>query len=212
MQRNQFIKSSLFAFAGATLLPRPSFSQAHFDREESRFIIGPTEGYSPYIGILVSMMNYMRLDVLAAVKKLTQPDLDFLLDAKANTIGALLLHLASADYYYHVSTFGNRQFNEEENKKYGLGLELGDKGRQVIKGHDLNYYTDILNETRDKTLAEFKKRDDKWLMTVTPQFFDNMPTNNYCKWFHVCEHESHHLGQIDFQLKRLPSAKNDGKE
>jgi uncharacterized damage-inducible protein DinB len=33
------------------------------------------------------------------------------------------------------------------------------------------------------------------------------PTNNYCKWFHVCEHESHHAGQIDLLLKRLPGAK-----
>jgi hypothetical protein len=29
------------------------------------------------------------------------------------------------------------------------------------------------------------------------------PTNNLCKWFHVCEHESHHLGQIDLHLKSL---------
>jgi hypothetical protein len=33
------------------------------------------------------------------------------------------------------------------------------------------------------------------------------PTNNYCKWFHVCEHESHHLGQIAFLKSRLPGAK-----
>jgi hypothetical protein len=33
------------------------------------------------------------------------------------------------------------------------------------------------------------------------------PTNNYCKWFHVCEHEAHHTGQIAFLRKRLPGAK-----
>lgn len=206
MQRNEFIKSSVLAFAGGALLSQKSFSRAHYYKEEDRFLIGPVEGYSSNIGTLVSILNYMRLDVLAAVKKLTQPDLDFLLDAKANTIGALLLHLASADSYYHVSTLENRQFNEEENKKWLIPLELGDKGREVIKGHHLNYYTAILKETREKTLAEFRKRDDKWLMTVTPKFFDGMPTNNYCKWFHVCEHESHHLGQINFLIKRLPSA------
>ena len=30
-----------------------------------------------------------------------------------------------------------------------------------------------------------------------------------CKWFHVCEHESHHAGQIDMLKKRLPGAKPD---
>ena len=31
--------------------------------------------------------------------------------------------------------------------------------------------------------------------------------NIYWKWFHVCEHESHHTGQIAFLTKRLPGAK-----
>ena len=33
------------------------------------------------------------------------------------------------------------------------------------------------------------------------------PTNNFCKWFHVCEHESHPAGQIDLLIKRTPGAK-----
>ena len=33
------------------------------------------------------------------------------------------------------------------------------------------------------------------------------PTNNYCKWFHVCEHESNHNGQIKWIKSRLPGAK-----
>jgi len=45
-------------------------------------------------------------------------------------------------------------------------MELGDAGRKTIKGHDRDYYLNILQETRGKTLAEFKKRDDAWLMVV----------------------------------------------
>jgi hypothetical protein len=37
------------------------------------------------------------------------------------------------------------------------------------------------------------------------------PTNNYCKWFHVCEHESNHNGQIKLLAKRLPGAKADSE-
>ena len=85
-------------------------------------------------------------------------------------------------------------------------MELGDSGRKSIHGHDLAFYTNTLAEVRAHSLAEFAKRDDAWLMTV-----DNSwpwgPTNNYCKWFHVCEHISHHAGQIDFLEKRLPSYK-----
>jgi len=62
-------------------------------------IIGPKEGYSPQIGTLVSMMTWMRMVVLMSVKGMNQEDLDFLLDNKANRIGALLLHLAATDVY-----------------------------------------------------------------------------------------------------------------
>jgi len=63
-----------------------------------------------------------------------------------------------------------------------------------------------LNEAREKTLAEFRKREDAWLMAVDEGWVWG-PTNNYCKWFHVCEHISHHAGQTQFQKKRLPGAK-----
>jgi uncharacterized damage-inducible protein DinB len=33
------------------------------------------------------------------------------------------------------------------------------------------------------------------------------PANNLAKWFHVCEHEAHHTGQIAMMRKRLPGAK-----
>ena len=36
------------------------------------------------------------------------------------------------------------------------------------------------------------------------------PTNNYAKWFHVCEHESNHNGQIKWIAGRLPGAASSG--
>jgi len=69
----------------------------------------------------------------------------------------------------------------------------------------------ILQEVRAKTLAEFKKRDDKWFAEVDPSFFGKKPTNNFCKWFHVCEHEANHRRQITVIRKRLPG-KEGGKD
>jgi hypothetical protein len=85
-------------------------------------------------------------------------------------------------------------------------MSLGDAGRKTIKGNNLNYYLNILKETRNKTIQGFKKRDDKWLMTVDNEWPWG-PTNNYCKWFHVCEHESNHNGQIKWIRSRLPGEK-----
>jgi hypothetical protein len=84
-------------------------------------------------------------------------------------------------------------------------MDLGEAGRKQIKGHDLAYYLQSLQRVREYTLAEFRKRDDKWLAQVDPAFFDHQPTNNYCKWFHVCEHESNHNGQIKWLKSRIPN-------
>jgi len=56
-------------------------------------ILGPWPDYSPQIGTLVSEMTWMRTKVVRTVKGLTTDQLDYLLDDKANRIGALLLQL-----------------------------------------------------------------------------------------------------------------------
>jgi uncharacterized damage-inducible protein DinB len=90
-------------------------------------------------------------------------------------------------------------------KDWAVAMELGEPARQTIKGHDLDYYLTRLRENREKTLAEFRKRDDAWLLAVD-KTWPWGPTNNLCKWFHVCEHESHHAGQISMLRSRIPGA------
>ena len=85
-------------------------------------------------------------------------------------------------------------------------MNLGEPARKAIKGHSLDFYLNALHESREKNLAEFRKRDDKWLLAVDERWPWG-PTDNLCKWFHVCEHESHHTGQISLIRSRTPGAK-----
>jgi len=173
-------------------------------------IIGPKQGYSPHIGTLSSMMAFMRRQVVNSVKGMKLADLDFLLDAKANTIGALLMHLAATETAYQLHTFQGLEWGKWPDaikQKWDAASELGDAGRATIKGKEVDYYLTTLREVRAKTLAELKKRDDKWLFEVDKTWGWG-PTNNYCKWFHVCEHEANHNGQIKLIKGRLPGAAN----
>jgi uncharacterized damage-inducible protein DinB len=202
--RRTFLKTTATA-AAAIVLPEMAVAAP----SDSYTIVGPKPGYSPQIGTLVSMMAWVRPAVTGPVKGITQPNLDHLFDANANSIGALLLHLAATETFYQLHTFEGLKWGDwpaAVKQKWQAASELGDLGRATIKGHDLDYYLQALQETRAKTLAEFKKRDDAWLMAIDQNWYWG-PTNNYCKWFHVCEHESHHAGQIDMLLKRLPGAK-----
>jgi len=193
------IATGLSAFS---LLPEPAAAQ-----DGDSWVVGPKPGFTPEIGTLTSMLAFTRMQVEHNVKGMSQADLDFLLDAKANTIGALLYHLAATDHYYGLNTFGGLKWNswpEDEKKKWDVPMNLGEPARKAIKGNSLDYYLNLLHESREKNLAEFKKRDDKWLTIVDKEF----GANNYGKWFHVAEHESNHDGQIKFLKSRLPGAKS----
>jgi uncharacterized damage-inducible protein DinB len=191
-----------------SLFPQTSWAEQKGVPITGLNIIGPMEGYTPQIGTVLSMMNWMRTTLLRSVRGLTVTELDYLHDPKANTIGAMLLHLAAIDVFYQDLTFRElTDFSEENKTKWDVAINLGDASRQQIKGNPLDYYLTALDEVRQKTKQEFKQRDDAWLMKVDPKFFAGQPTNNYCKWFHVAEHESNHNGQIKWILGRLPAAK-----
>jgi methyltransferase (TIGR00027 family) len=176
---------------------------------EPLHVFGPREGYSPQIGIFVSQLNWMRHFVLLRLRDLSPEDLDWLPEPASNSIGAQLLHLAATEVYYGLNTFDSLpwgQFPPEVTQRWNPAMILGDLGRNRIRGHDLQFYLSALEETREHTLSQLKQRDDDWFMAAD-QTWPWGPTNNFCKWFHVCEHESHHTGQIDLILKRLPSRK-----
>jgi uncharacterized damage-inducible protein DinB len=176
--------------------------------DNSVFVIGPMEGYSTQIGTLVSMLNYNRYTILNMVKSMTVQELDYLHDAKANTIGALVLHLGATEKFYQINTFEGRQdFNEEEKKTWGAAMSLGEEGRKSINGKKAQFYIDAITAVRNKTLEELKKKDDQWLVAIDPEWSKERPLNTYWKWFHVCEHESNHRGQIAWLKSRLPGAK-----
>lgn len=167
---------------------------------------GKREGYTDQISILVSMMDWMRATVLRSVEGMSQKELDFLLDKDSNSIGAMLMHLAATERFYQIDTFtgidkSSFSFNVDD-EEWDAASNLGDKGRVAFQKKPLNYYLDKLEEVREFSLNELKQRNDNWLMESTP-FFGNQPTNNYCKWFHVAEHESNHNGQIKFIKSRV---------
>ena len=213
LNRRNFLNTSAqltLSTAGLLLLPQTKGHSATSDMTlNNRNIIGPIKGFTPQIGTLVSMMNWMRDVVLHPVNGLNVKDLDYIHDENSNSIGAMLWHLAATERYYQLNTFENIKWgswSKEEKDKWDTPMNLGDKGRKKIKGNNLEFYLDILKEVRENTLAEFAKRNDDWLMAVDHDWGWG-PTNNYCKWFHVCEHESNHNGQIKWLKKRLPSSK-----
>ncbi|NOU68980.1 DUF664 domain-containing protein [Paenibacillus sp. LMG 31461] len=166
------------------------------------YLITDIPGYTPQISRLLSMMNYARHTTLQSVKNLTVQELDFLLDEESNSIGALLLHFAAVEYAYQLETFEKRELNDEDMAIWGPAVNLGAEGREKIKGNELAYYVDKLNEVRNRTFELFKTVDDDWLYQEE-EFWYKKQANHYFMWFHVFEDEINHRGQINLIKKRV---------
>jgi uncharacterized damage-inducible protein DinB len=209
--RRDFIKSTALLTSGTlglSLIPGISAGM-ELPADERENVIGPREGFAPHLGTLLSMMAWMRSTMLMSVKGMSTEQLDYIHDENSNSIGSMLLHLAATERYYQIHTFEGKKWgdwNEQDKKRFDIAMNLGAEARKSLKGNNLEFYLNTLKEVREHTIKEFKNRDDKWLLSVDEKWFWG-PTNNYCKWFHVCEHESNHNGQMKYIKNRLPGSK-----
>ena len=202
--RRKFINTiGISTFAATNLiLPRYGNAQVFSLDDENINHIGPKAGYSPQIGSLISMLDWLSNSVVRVTKKLSVEQLDYLHDANSNTIGSLMMHIAAIEVVYQDLTFHDlKDFSDENKTKWNIAMELGPDAQAKIKGNKVEYYVDLMNEARTKTKTEMKKRDDEWLLSGETKDWN---WNNYCKWFHVAEHFANHRGQMTWYAKRLP--------
>lgn len=169
--------------------------------EPADLLIGDIPGFTPQIGRLVSMMNYVRTTTVAAVAGLSMPALDYHHDAESNSIGALLAHVTAAEVGYQAVTFYARDLSDEEKREWGAAIELGARARDEIRGRELDDYLRRMEQVRAVTLAELGRRDDAWLEEETSSG-SGRRVNNYFKWFHVLGHEINHRGQMRWLRRR----------
>lgn len=157
------------------------------------------EGYSPQIGLMVYMLEDLKTRITEEVKDLDQSQTDYLYDADANSIGALIMHLVSTESYYQIATLEGREWTEEELLRFGVAGELNEEVKNLLKGKPITYYLDLWNEVRKKSLAGLKTKDDAW-------FASNLEDglNYQYIWYHVMEHSASHMGQIATIKNRLP--------
>mgnify|MGYP001827458025 FL=1 len=159
----------------------------------------PVEGYSTQIGIMVFMLDDMKDRISNDVKELSQEQTDFLFDDKANSIGAIIMHLIATEAYYQTETLEGRPWTEEEKKLYATAGGLGAESRDGLKGKPIQYYLDLWDEVRKKSHKGLKEKDDEWFAQQIDEGI-----NNHYVWYHVLEHAASHMGQISLIKARLP--------
>jgi len=159
----------------------------------------PVEGYSPQIGLMVYMMEDLKSRITEQVKDLNQSQTDYLYDEDANSIGSLIMHLVSTEVYYQNETFEGQQWTEEERNRLEIAGELNQQIKSILKGKPIQYYLDLWDEVREKSLKGLKSKDDDWFLSAIEEGI-----NYQYVWYHVMEHSANHMGQIATIKNRFP--------
>lgn len=170
------------------------------------FVIGPRDGFTPNVGTIVAQLQVARHFLLRATRDLGPEDLDARPGSAPNTIGAILRHLNAAERMFQVMTFEDRGFDEAEKARWwpDFTFEAADEAR----GAGIETYHAALAETRARTLAGMRERDDAWL--TAPKTFSGRPSNVHYYWTHFLMDEARHTGQVILARKHLlPNADPD---
>lgn len=157
------------------------------------------EGYSTRIGLMVYMLEDLKNRITDQVKTLDQSQVDFMYNKRANSIGALIMHLISTESYYQTATLKRRDWTKEEFKKFGVAGEINEKVKSIVKGKPIKFYLDLWDEVRKTSLEGLKAKDDTWFLSEIDQ-----GVNMQYVWYHVMEHSANHMGQILTVKNRLP--------
>jgi len=157
------------------------------------------KGYSPQIGVVVSMLEDLKRRVTRSVANLSTEETDFLLDEEANRIGAMIYHQAAAEKYYQRYTFEGTGYRAED-AHWEFAQNLGAPAREKLQGKPIRYYLDLWDEVRAETLRLLKTKDDKWF---NEKAGGSRQMNNHWAWYHVMEHQANHMGQIRLILGRM---------
>lgn len=165
----------------------------------AQYEIKPAEGYTPQIGIMVDMLEEVKELITEDVRELNQAETDFLFDEEANSIGAIIMHMAATESYFQVETLEGRVWTEKEAEFWGVAGGLGEVSRENLKGKPIKYYLDLWDDVRSKTLAELKTKDDAWFAATMDESIQN-----HWAWFHILKHMASHMGQIALVKSRLP--------
>ena len=160
--------------------------------------IKPTEGFTPQIGIIVDMLEEIKELIEEQTRDLNQAETDFLFDEKANSIGAMIMHIAATEDYIRVETLEGRQWTEDERSFWAVAGGLGEESRAKLTGKPISYYLDLWDEVRTKTLNGLKAKDDAWFAASISEGM-----NNHWAWFHILKHTANHRGQIALIKARL---------
>lgn len=155
-------------------------------------------------------MEEVRAQLNAAVVKISSDDLGRLAVPEAHSIGALVLHIGEAEWWWMQCVISGHQVTDTDARTAFWDV-LKEPRRVAEQGYSAQFCLGEISRIREQTralLASYK--DDQLDLEFTFER-DGQPHQLNLRWIlhHLIDHEAQHKGQI-LMLKRLLGLKNDG--
>lgn len=164
----------------------------------------PHAGYPPRIGRYLTQMEDVRRQVKKYVEGLTAEQLAWHPNAKTESIGTVLLHIAAVECSWIGEDIMRRPMDEEWKIAFPIRFDM-----PQVSGQPLEYYLKTLDVVREQTKADLKTLEDDDLDRLYTPLDAGDPSDTAqfsLEWilYHVVDHEAHHKGQIAVMKRLLP--------
>ncbi|MBN1330438.1 MAG: DinB family protein [Candidatus Heimdallarchaeota archaeon] len=163
------------------------------------FVLARDDKLQPKIAYWFTQMEEIRDKLVRFVSKLSIDELDFSPNSKhIETIGTLLLHIAAVEWSWIFENIDGKEMDFNE-WKYAFPLRPQVNIPQ-IQNNNILFYLDRMNLVRSEVYNRLKQMNDDDLERI----IESGKEKYSIEWilFHLIEHETIHLGQIQL-LYRL---------
>jgi uncharacterized damage-inducible protein DinB len=168
-----------------------------------RHVLNPHPGLAPGIGYYLSGMEEVREQVREAVKGIDVERFGTPAFLGAHSIGALVLHIGEAEWWWMQCNVAGHQLTEEDSQApYWDVLEEPDAFAK--KGYTAEFCLQELDKIRNQTRDTLFGHSDKDLEKIFTFERHGAVRDHSLRWIlhHLIDHEAQHKGQI-LMLKRL---------
>ena len=172
----------------------------------SQHVLTPHPGLSPGIGYYLSGMEEVREQIVNAVKNIPDEVLGTPAFLGAHSIGALVLHIGEAEWFWMQMVVSGQQLTDEV-KQSAFWDVLEDPNGFAAKGYSAEFCLLEVEKIRNQTREVLFSRNDEDLEKMISFERRGKTTEYSLRWIlhHLMDHEAQHKGQI-LMLKRIVGA------
>ena len=171
--------------------------------------LSPVEGFSPAVGLSLAAMEEVRGQLQRIVWEMSDEDLARLAFPGAHSIGALVLHIGEAEWWWMNCIVRGHELTESDRAAPYWDV-LVDADAFAAKNYSARFCLDTIDRIRGETRSFLAALDDDALEKVYGHTHGGRTMEASLRWIlhHLVDHEAQHKGQI-LMLKRLLGLKTE---